>query len=44
MVVVKGVILHDNKVLIIKRDDKDSIGAGTWECVAGKIEFGEELR
>lgn len=43
VVVVKGVILHNNRVLIIKRDDKDDIGPGTWECVGGKIEFGEEL-
>jgi 8-oxo-dGTP diphosphatase len=43
IVVVKGVILFNGKVLIIKRDENDDIGAGTWECVGGKIDFGEEL-
>lgn len=27
----------------MKRSDNDEFGAGTWECVGGKIEFGEEL-
>ncbi|HOJ12324.1 MAG TPA: NUDIX domain-containing protein [Clostridiales bacterium] len=43
IVVVKGVILYNGKVLIIRRDDNDDVGAGTWECVGGKIDFGEGL-
>ncbi|QGU94866.1 NUDIX domain-containing protein [Clostridium bovifaecis] len=43
IVAVKGVILHDGKALIIKRSDYDGIGVGSWECVGGKIEFGENL-
>lgn len=43
VVVVKGIILHNNKCLIIKRADNDEIGAGKWEFVGGKLEFGEDL-
>lgn len=43
VVAVKGIILRNGKVLIIKRASNDNIGAETWECVGGKIEFGEEL-
>lgn len=43
VVVVKGIILHEGKVLIVKRAADDEIGGGTWECVGGKIEFGEDL-
>lgn len=43
VVAVKGIIVHNNEVLIIKRADNDEAGAGIWEFVGGKIEFGEEL-
>ena len=43
VVVVKGVIVNEGKVLIVKRADDDEIGGGTWECVGGKIDFGENL-
>lgn len=43
VVAVKGVILNEGKVLIVQRSNYDQIGAGTWECAGGKIEFGEEL-
>lgn len=43
VVAVKGVILNEGKVLIVKRANDDEIGGGTWECVGGKIEFGEDL-
>lgn len=43
VVAVKGIIVKDGRVLIVKRANNDEIGAGTWECVGGKIEFGEEL-
>ncbi|MGV3466310.1 MAG: NUDIX hydrolase [Heyndrickxia sp.] len=40
---VKGVIIKDGKVLIIKRSDQAHFAGGTWEGVGGKIEFGEDL-
>ncbi|WP_461206150.1 NUDIX hydrolase [Clostridium sp. DL1XJH146] len=43
VVAVKGIIVKDEKILIIKRSSNDKIGADTWECVGGKIEFGEDL-
>lgn len=44
VVAVKGlIIVNGGRVLIVKRADNDEVGAGTWECVGGKIEFGEEL-
>ncbi|MGX6445827.1 NUDIX hydrolase [Neobacillus sp. K501] len=43
VVAVKGVILNKDRVLIVKRADDDEVGGGTWECVGGKIEFGEDL-
>ncbi|MGZ9586467.1 NUDIX hydrolase [Paenibacillus marinisediminis] len=42
-VVVKGVILNEDKILIVQRAADDEIGGGTWECVGGKVEFGEDL-
>lgn len=42
-VVVKGVILHEGKVLIVKRSADEEIGRDSWETVGGKIEFGEDL-
>ena len=41
IVAVKGIVVHNNKVLILQRAENDDIGAGTWECVGGKIDFGE---
>ncbi|MEH7380201.1 NUDIX domain-containing protein [Bacillus sp. JJ1533] len=43
VVALKGVIVNDGKVLIVQRAKDDEIGGGTWECVGGKIEFGENL-
>jgi 8-oxo-dGTP diphosphatase len=43
IVVVKGLIVHNGKLLIVKRSTDDEVGAGTWECVGGQIEFGENL-
>jgi 8-oxo-dGTP diphosphatase len=43
VVVVKGVLLHDGRVLLLKRAADDVTGAGTWETVGGKIEFGEDI-
>lgn len=43
VVVVKGVILHEGRILIVKRAADDEVGRDTWETVGGKIEFGEDL-
>ncbi|MFB6469133.1 NUDIX domain-containing protein [Cytobacillus sp. Hz8] len=43
IVVVKGVIFYKGKVLIVKRSLNDRVGGGTWECVGGKLDFGEDL-
>lgn len=43
VVVVKGIIFHNGKVLLVQRAKNDKIGGGTWECAGGKIEFGEDL-
>ncbi|HWO78435.1 MAG TPA: NUDIX domain-containing protein [Bacillus sp. (in: firmicutes)] len=42
VVAVKGVIVNEGKVLLVKRAE-DEVGGGTWECAGGKIEFGEQL-
>ena len=43
IVVVKGILLKNNKMLIVKRSEDEVVGAGTWETVGGKIMFGEML-
>ena len=43
VVAVKAIIEYRNQYLIIKRDENDEIGAGTWEFLGGKAEFGEDL-
>lgn len=43
VIAVKGIIVNDNKVLIIQRSSNDEIGADTWEFVGGKMDFGERL-
>lgn len=43
IVIVKGIILYNDRVLIVRRDANEHIGAGNWELVGGKVEFGEEL-
>jgi 8-oxo-dGTP diphosphatase len=40
---VKGVIINNGKVLIVKRSAHSHVGGGSWECVGGKLEFGETL-
>jgi len=42
VVAMKSIIIYDGKVLIMQRASQD-VGAGTWEFVGGKLEFGEEL-
>lgn len=43
IVVVKGIILYNARVLIIKRSYNDDIGGGHWEFVGGKVNQGESL-
>ena len=43
IVAVKAFIVYKGKVLIVQRSIGNSIGAGTWELVGGKLEFGENL-
>jgi len=43
VVVVKGVILLEGRVLIVKRAADDEVGNNTWETVGGKMEFGEDI-
>lgn len=43
VIAVKGVIINEGRVLIVKRSEDDEVGGGTWECVGGKIDFGEGL-
>lgn len=40
-VAVKGVLVKEDKMLIVKRSNLDETGAGTWESVGGVMEFGE---
>lgn len=43
VVVVKGIIEHKGRVLILQRSSMDEVDADRWEMVGGKIEFGEQL-
>jgi 8-oxo-dGTP diphosphatase len=43
VVAVKGLILNNGKALIIRRGENVKFGEGTWECVGGKINYGEDL-
>ncbi|WP_281272274.1 NUDIX hydrolase [Neobacillus piezotolerans] len=40
---VKGVVVKDGRMLIVKRSADDETGGGTWECPGGKLDFGETL-
>ncbi len=40
---VKAVILHNGKILMVKRANNARIDGGSWELVGGKLEFGEEI-
>lgn len=43
IVAVKALIVYKRKVLIVQRSFESNIGAGDWELVGGKLEFGENL-
>lgn len=42
-IVVKSIIYNRklNRILLIQRSKKDSVGANTWENAGGNIEYGE---
>jgi len=42
-IIVKSIIYNRrlNKLLLIQRCDKDSVGAGSWENAGGNVEYGE---
>ena len=42
-VAVKGILIKNNQMLIVKRAAHDETGAGTWECVGGVMKFGESF-
>jgi len=43
IVVVKGIVVRNGKVLLMKRSDEDQVAAGEWETPGGKLDFGEQL-
>lgn len=43
VVVLKAVIIHQGRILILKRSGSDKVGAGGWETAGGNLEFGEDL-
>lgn len=42
-IALKGIIVREDKVLVAKRALTDKIGAGNWEVIGGKLEFGEDI-
>lgn len=42
-VVVKGVLIKNNRLLILQRSQIETVGAGTWETVGGNLHFGESF-
>lgn len=42
--VVKGIILYNRKMLLLRRSLQEDIDPGIWEGVGGKLEFGETMQ
>lgn len=42
--VVKGIVLYQGKMLLLRRSLQDDVDPGIWETVGGKIEFGETMQ
>lgn len=40
-ITVKGIVLYNNKVLILKRTNPSTDGLGYWELPGGGLEYGE---
>ncbi len=38
---VIGLVQYQDKYLLLRRSITKDINPGTWECVAGKVEYGE---
>jgi 8-oxo-dGTP diphosphatase len=43
IIAMKAIIIHNKKVLIVKRTASNKIAGGIWEFAGGKLEFGEDL-
>lgn len=43
IVAVKGLIVNEDKILLLQRSGSDPISPGIWEFAGGSIEFGETL-
>lgn len=43
VIAVKGILIHDKKVLIVQRSKDDGFLANSWEFPGGKVEFAETL-
>lgn len=41
-IALKGIIVKEDKILVAKRALTDKFGAGNWEIIGGKLEFGED--
>ncbi len=41
VVLAKALIIKEDKILLIKRNDKSLFGGGIWDIPGGKVEFGE---
>ena len=40
-IAVKGIVIHNDRILLVQRAATDETGASTWESVGGQISFGE---
>lgn len=43
VVIVKGLIIYNEKMLLLKRSLHNKFGGGEWELAGGKLQVGEEL-
>ncbi|WP_082918208.1 NUDIX domain-containing protein [Oceanobacillus sp. Castelsardo] len=43
VVIVKGLIINNGKILLLKRSPHNKFGGGEWELAGGKLQVGEEL-
>jgi len=39
----KAFIVHDNKLLLVRKSEDDPLHPGKWEVPGGRLEFGETL-
>lgn len=43
-VVVTGVLIAEDKVLLVRRSQRETFMPGKYECPGGKVDFGEDPR